>query len=154
RRSTSPPGVTDPGIDNARTNLMNSIPNRVVGVSRHRRLALRGLFPVVISCLATVGRVSHATAAEPEPTSPATGSFHFPTIRPDHRHARELLANALRYIAPETRMFDPASGYPFEGWNQDPARGLHMRSFTQLTAIGHGLEVLANVAAGNVETPH
>ena len=36
---------------------------------------------------------------------------------------RELLANAMRYVAPENRMIDPASGYPFEGWNQDPARG-------------------------------
>jgi hypothetical protein len=50
-------------------------------------------------------------------------------------------------------MIDPASGYPFEGWNQDPARGLYLRSFTQLTAIGLGMELFANVAAGTADTP-
>ena len=29
----------------------------------------------------------------------------------------------MRYIAPENRMIDPISGYPFEGWNQDPSTG-------------------------------
>ena len=48
----------------------------------------------------------------------------------------------MRYVAPENRMIDPASGYPFEGWNQDPARGLFLRSFTQLTAIGQCMELL------------
>ena len=133
---------------------MNPISSWVVGLWRHRRLALRGLALVVLSGLAMEDCMSVATADEPARPSPGESSFHFPTVRPEHRHARELLANALRYIAPENRMFDPASGYPFEGWNQDPSRGLHMRSFTQLTAIGHGLEVLANVAAGNAETPY
>ena len=64
---------------------------------------------------------------------------------------RELLANAMRYVAPENRMVDPVSGYPFEGWNQDPARGLFLRSFTQLTAIGQYMELLANVAAGQCD---
>ena len=31
----------------------------------------------------------------------------------------------MRYLAPENRMIDPISGYPFEGWNQDPAKGLY-----------------------------
>ena len=83
-----------------------------------------------------------------EPTS------SFPTVRPQDRHVRELLANAMRYVAPENRMVDPVSGYPFEGWNQDPARGLFLRSFTQLTAIGQYMELLANVAAGQCETPY
>src|SRR5205085_5239199 len=30
----------------------------------------------------------------------------------------------------------------------------HMRSFTELTAIGHYLELLANVVAGNADTPY
>src|SRR5262249_62313926 len=51
------------------------------------------------------------------------------------------------------RMIDAASGYPVEGWNQDPGRGLYLRSFTQLTAIGQGMELLANIAAGLAETP-
>ena len=46
-----------------------------------------------------------------------------------------LLENAILYFAPENGMIDPVSGYPREGWNQDPARGLYLRSFTQLTAI-------------------
>ncbi len=51
-------------------------------------------------------------------------------------------------------MIDPASGYPFEGWNQDPARGLYLRSFTQLTAIGQCMELLANIGAGIADTPY
>ncbi len=51
-------------------------------------------------------------------------------------------------------MIDPASGYPFEGWNQDPARGLYLRSFTQLTAIGQCMEILASIAAGEADTPY
>ncbi len=74
-------------------------------------------------------------------------------VPPEHPHARMLLGNALRYFAPETRMTDPQSGYPYEGWNDEPHRGLFLRSFTQLTAIGQWMEVLANVAAGYVETP-
>src|SRR5262245_49675184 len=50
-------------------------------------------------------------------------------------------------------MTDPVSGYPFEGWNQDPKQGLFLRSFTQLTAIGLWMELLANVAAGHADNP-
>jgi hypothetical protein len=60
----------------------------------------------------------------------------------------------MRYVAPENGMIDAASGYPFEGWNQDPARGLYLRSFTQLTAIGQYMELLGNVAAGSAATPY
>jgi hypothetical protein len=73
--------------------------------------------------------------------------------KPDRPRARALLENALRYAAPENRMTDPVSGYPFEGWNQDPKRGLFLRSFTQLTAIGLWMELLGNVAAGHADTP-
>ncbi|OJW20957.1 MAG: hypothetical protein BGO49_29820 [Planctomycetales bacterium 71-10] len=91
-----------------------------------------------------------ATAAEPPEVE---AGFRFPTVRADHPHARALLANALRYIAPENRIFDAESGYPFEGWNQDPEKGIFLRSFTQLTAIGQGMEVLTHVAAGRCDTP-
>ena len=100
------------------------------------------------------GWMKDATADEPGRPAPGAESFRFPTLPPDHRHARELLANALLYLAPENRMIDPASGYPFEGWNQDPAKGLYLRSFTQLTAIGQYMELLANVAAGIADTPY
>jgi hypothetical protein len=88
---------------------------------------------------------NHARAGE----SPS----RFPTVPPEHRHARALLENAMRYVAPATGMIDPASGYPFEGWNQDPPKGLFLRSFTQLTAIGQHMELLANVVAGYADTP-
>ena len=86
---------------------------------------------------------------EPAPSA----AFHFPTVPAEHRHVRQLLENALRYAAPENRMVDPVSGYPVEGWNQDPKRGLFLRSFTQLTAIGQWMELLANIVAGQADTP-
>jgi len=78
----------------------------------------------------------------------------FPSIPAEHKHARMLLENAMRYVAPGNEIVDPVSGYPLEGWNQDPSRGLFLRSFTQLTAIGQYMELLANVAAGRADTPH
>lgn len=77
-----------------------------------------------------------------------------PAVRPDHAHARALLDNALLYLAPESGTVDRASGYPVEGWNNEPKQGLALRSFTQLTAIGKWMEVLANIAAGSVHTGH
>ena len=73
--------------------------------------------------------------------------------RPSTGTSATLLDNAMRYVAPENQMVDPVSGYPFEGWNQDPTQGLFLRSFTQLTAIGQCMELLANVAAGHADTP-
>ena len=77
----------------------------------------------------------------------------YPTMPADHTHARALLDNAMRYVAPANGMVDKVSGYPFEGWNRDPARGLFLRSFTQLTAIGQYLELLADVVAGQADSP-
>ena len=59
------------------------------------------------------------------PTRPGPGrtASRFPTVPAEHPHARALLENALRYVAPANKMVDPVSGYPFEGWNQDPKRG-------------------------------
>ena len=70
-----------------------------------------------------------------------------------HPHARLLLDNALKYVDQGQKLVDPVSGYPVEGWNQDPGRGLFLRSFTQLTAIGQQMELLANVAAGRADSP-
>lgn len=78
----------------------------------------------------------------------------FPTLHPGHTHMRLLLENAVRYTEPRHGIVDPGSGYPAEGWNQDPASGLFLRSFTQLTAIGTWLEFMANTAAGYLEIPH
>jgi hypothetical protein len=59
----------------------------------------------------------------------------------------------MRYVAFGSGIVDTSSGYPFEGWNHDPKNGLFLRSFTQLTAIGLYLELLANVVAGAADTP-
>jgi len=81
-------------------------------------------------------------------------AFNFPKVDPSHTHTRLLLENTLRYAAPANVMTDPASGYPFEGWNQEPKKGLYLRSFTQLTAIGEWLELMANIAAGYADNPY
>jgi hypothetical protein len=78
----------------------------------------------------------------------------FPTVNPQHKHARALLNNAMGYLAPECGIKDVSSGYPVEGWNNEPDRELGLRSFTQLTAIGEWTELLANVVAGNADSPY
>ncbi|MGA2801212.1 MAG: hypothetical protein ABSE97_02400 [Verrucomicrobiota bacterium] len=85
------------------------------------------------------------------PRQPTT--FNFPNVDPAHMHTRLLLENALRYAAPANAMTDPASGYPVEGWNQEPKNGLYLRQFTQLTAIGEWLELMANITAGYADNP-
>jgi hypothetical protein len=84
---------------------------------------------------------------------PRPTAFNFPKVDPSHTHTQLLLENALRYAAPANAMTDPASGYPFEGWNQEPKKGLYLRQFTQLTAIGEWLELMANIAAGYADNP-
>jgi hypothetical protein len=67
---------------------------------------------------------------------------------------RLLVENAFGYVNPDHGLIDPVSGYPVEGWNQEPHRGLHLRSFTQLTAIGKWIELLANIIAGDADNPY
>jgi len=86
--------------------------------------------------------------------APDAAKFSLPTIPPEHKHARALAANAFRYTDPAHGLTDPVSGYPVEGWNQDPERGLYLRSFTQLTAIGEWVELLACIAAGQADNPY
>lgn len=66
---------------------------------------------------------------------------------------RDLVENCFCYINPEHGIIDPLSGYPCEGWNNDPEKGLFLRDFTQLTAIGFWIETLANIAAGYADNP-
>jgi hypothetical protein len=87
-------------------------------------------------------------------TEHAAQPSRFPTIPAEHAHVRQLLENAMRYLAPESGTTDQVSGYPVEGWNHDPEKGLCLRCFTQLTAIGEWIEALANVVAGYAETPY
>jgi hypothetical protein len=133
---------------------MGTISGRVRGFGDHERFAINGVTFALASYLIMAGSMSYARAGDPDRPTPGETSSHFPTVRPEDRHVRELLANAMRYVAPENRMVDPVSGYPFEGWNQEPARGLFLRSFTQLTAIGQYMELLANIAAGHCDTPY
>jgi len=128
---------------------MRNDPSWTRAAGRRTRLALGGLSLAVLSTFAATGI---ANGGEPKPVDEA--GFRFPTIPAEHRHASALLANAMNYLGPENRIMDPESGYPFEGWNQEPARGLYLRSFTQLTAIGQGMEILANVAAGVCDNPY
>jgi hypothetical protein len=67
---------------------------------------------------------------------------------------RLLLENAFQYVDPAHGIVDPVSGYPAEGWNQEPQNGLFLRSFTQLTAVGNWIELLANIVAGYADSPH
>jgi hypothetical protein len=124
---------------------MSNDPGWLKTAGRRARLALGGLSLAALSTF-------NANGAEPPPPVEEAG-FRFPTIPAEHRHAAALLANAMNYLGPENRIMDPESGYPFEGWNQEPERGLHLRSFTQLTAIGQGMEILANIAAGLCDNP-
>ena len=77
----------------------------------------------------------------------------FPTIPAEHAHARALLDNAMRYAAPGEQDGRPGLRLPVRGVEPGPEAGLFLRSFTQLTAIGQWMELLANVAAGQADTP-
>ncbi len=80
--------------------------------------------------------------------------FTYPSVPQSHRHMRLLLDNAFQYVNPAHGIIDPVSGYPAEGWNQEPDKRLFLRSLTQLTAIGTWIELLANVAAGYADNPY
>lgn len=108
------------------------------------------LVTVGLGILLTVGGAQTMSSA----VRPEDGPFHFPLLNPTHEHMQRLLINAMGYLDPRHGLVDAASGYPVEGWNQDPQRGLYLRSFTQLTAIGERLEVLANIAAGFADNPY
>jgi len=92
--------------------------------------------------------------AQPSEVPVSSDGFNFPLVNSRHQNMQRLLINAMGYLKPEHGLVDPVSGYPVEGWNQDPQRGLFMRSFTQLTAIGEQLEILANIAAGFAVNPY
>src|SRR5947208_1155402 len=93
---------------------------------------------LALGLLAVPPLSAQSPKADPVAAAP---EVRFPTVPAGHKHARELLANALRYADSKNKLTDPASGYPFEGWNHEPNRGLYLRSFTQLTAIGLWMEL-------------
>jgi len=121
---------------------------------RHGKSAVARATLVLVASLALAAGPGSLAAREPAKPAPGQSSFHLPTVPARHKHVRALLENALSYIAPSNRMIDGPSGYPLEGWNHDPANKVFMRSFTQLTAIGQGMELLANIVAGYADTPY
>lgn len=115
---------------------------------RSRRSALAGAALSLLASLRLLFGGGPASADEP-----ARGPAPYPTIPAEHKHARMLLENALRFADTSHKLSCPTSGYPFEGWNQDPSKGLFLRSFTQLTAIGLQMELYACVIAGEADSP-
>ena len=132
---------------------MEIISSHVRRLCRRGRLAAGSLVLVLACAHEPAGLMSPGVAGEPDDPGPAEPACRFPTVAPDHPHVRALLTSAMRTSRRRIGMIDPVSGYPFEGWNQDPDRGLFLRSFTQLTAIGQFMELLANIVAGNADTP-
>ena len=111
---------------------------------------------VILLTLASASVTFSSFGEAPDTRTPvgSNGDFHYPRVPPSHQHMRLLLDNAFQYLNPVHGIVDPVSGYPAEGWNQEPQNGLFLRSFTQLTAIGAWIELLANVAAGNADNPY
>lgn len=106
---------------------------------------------ILMASSITVPSLGEAPAAGPPLLN---RPFDYPKVPPDHRYMRLLLDNAFHYMDPAHGVVDPVSGYPAEGWNQEPSQGLFLRSFTQLTAIGVWIELLANIAAGYADNPY
>jgi hypothetical protein len=77
-----------------------------------------------------------------------------PPVAANHPRMRALVADAFQYVAPGRGTIDAATGYPVEGWNHEPDQGLFLRGFTQLTAIGAWVDLLANIAAGEADNPY
>jgi hypothetical protein len=114
---------------------------------------LYSLLVALILCASAATAASTSVGPE-EAHFGERSAFEYPTVPRHHRHMRRLLNNAFSYVDPAHRIIDPVSGYPAEGWNQEPANGVFLRSFTQLTAIGAWIELLANIAAGQADNPY
>ncbi len=118
------------------------------------------LFLAVIGLTLAISGVAFflsASGADPGQLSGSRSNVseqRYPNVQAGHRHMQLLLDNAFEYANPAHGIVDPVSGYPAEGWNQVPENGLFLRSFTQLTAIGAWIELLANVSAGYADNPY
>ena len=115
------------------------------------------LFLVAILLVPAGGSVNAQSIGEKPHTGQSIKSgpeFNFPKVASAHSHTRLLMENAFQYVNPVHGIVDPVSGYPAEGWNQEPRSGLFLRSFTQLTAIGEWIELLANIVAGYADNPY
>src|SRR5262245_40617895 len=93
-----------------------------VGNRSRRSQTHREVEPMTIELRRPAIRVTVVTAGllvlvPPVVAQVPKAEFHLPTVPADHKHARELLANSLRYMDPANKLSDPVSGYPYEGWN-------------------------------------
>ena len=121
---------------------------------RARSATVRLFAVALVLTLTALCIAPSSTQGNPDSARPTEGGGNnCPNVHPSHRHLRLLLDNAFQYLDPGHGIIDPVSGYPAEGWNQEPHKGLFLRAFTQLTAIGAWIELLANVAAGYADTP-
>ncbi len=120
---------------------------------REERRVVRVVAVLVLILTVTTATPFSARERPADETPAGSSASDYPNVPPSHRHLRLLLDNAFQYLDPRHGIIDPVSGYPAEGWNQEPHEGLFLRSFTQLTAIGAWIELLANVAAGYADTP-
>lgn len=111
---------------------------------------------VIVLMLAGYSITPPSIGEQPDTGQPMKSirEFNFPKVPSAHKHMRLLLENAFQYVDPVHGIVDPVSGYPAEGWNQEPRNGLFLRSFTQLTAIGEWIELLANIVAGYADNPY
>lgn len=116
---------------------------------------VRRLLAFMVLMLTAAGMAMASADKNPNAWQPmGSGEFNYPKVSANHQYMRLLLDNAFQYVNPAHGIVDPLSGYPSEGWNQEPHNGLFLRSFTQLTAIGTWVELLANIAAGYAENPY
>jgi hypothetical protein len=104
--------------------------------------------------LLLAGFTTNLSAGHVSDAGHLSDKVNFPLVHPQHEHMQRLLENAMAYMNPQHGLVDAESGYLVEGWNHDPQRGLYLRSFTQLTAIGEQAELLANIAAGYATNPY
>ncbi len=120
---------------------------------REKSRLVRVVAGLVLMLTVTTAMPFFVREAPANETIAGSSASDYPNVPSNHRHLRLLLDNTFQYVNPAHAIIDPESGYPVEGWNQEPQKGLFLRSFTQLTAIGAWIELLANVAAGYADTP-
>ncbi len=117
---------------------------------------LRLFLFVIVLMPALCGITPSSFSEKPDTGHPMKSEreLSFPKVPSAHKYMRLLLENAFQYVDPVHGIVDPVSGYPAEGWNQEPQNGLFLRSFTQLTAVGAWIELLANIVAGYADNPY
>ena len=129
---------------------MGMISSRMNACWRHA-LRRRGSMILVLASSLSSRRDTMSHAAATNRDEPRPGNARSVPHRPPRGPARAGAAgqcDALRRPGePDGR---PGLGLSVRGLEPGPGQGLFLRSFTQLTAIGQYMELLANVAAGTL----